>query len=105
MSKVESFFTKWERVIKNTPLRQTDAPRRQYYASEQGGKRIDAVAKAVCRAQRFAFCEKHCIKGCEGDDERRLSNGSFAIACAAVVALDNYDDERAADQQKAGEKP
>jgi hypothetical protein len=83
----DSFFLKWSRAIK-------DRGEASLYASEEGGKRIEAVARAICQARKFAFCDKHCVHGCKGSEDTIYENGSFDLACAAVLALDRYDQHK-----------
>lgn len=70
------------------------------YATTEGGKRIDAVARGICQsrnADTHPSCIEACRGGCTAQDGVLVWNGSFDLACAAVLALDRYDEAAAAD--------
>lgn len=68
--------------MKNHPL----------YGTKEGDRRIDVAARGVCRAREHPDCDGLCTAGCQATDEALKDNGSFDFACAAVVAIDRYDD-------------
>jgi hypothetical protein len=65
------------------------------YATEAGSKRLDVAARAICQAREHPFCKETCVAGCTADSEDLYTNGAFEAACAAVAAVDRYDDDPA----------
>lgn len=68
------------------------------YASEEGGKRIDAAARGICQAKHantHPSCMEECRGGCTAHDGVLVWNGCFDLACAAVHALDRHDTKTA----------
>lgn len=65
------------------------------YATEAGTKRVDVAARAICQARNHPGCKGICARGCTGTDEDLELNGTLDDACAALLAIDRYDDDQA----------